>query len=54
VNYPVWQLGIPGGLLIAFVAVIHVFVSHLPVGGGAYLVLTERKAYRENDPALLS
>ena len=53
-NYPVWQLGIPGGLLIAFIAVIHVFVSHFAVGGGAYLVLTERKAYRENDAALLS
>ena len=53
-NYPVWQLGIPGGLLIAFIAVIHVFVSHFAVGGGAYLVLTERKAYRENDPALLA
>jgi mono/diheme cytochrome c family protein len=54
VNYPVWQLGIPGGLLIAFIAVIHVFVSHFAVGGGAYLVLAERKAYRENDPALLA
>lgn len=52
-NYPVWQLGFPGGLLIAFVAVLHVFVSHFAVGGGAYLVLTEHKAYRENDAALL-
>jgi cytochrome bd-type quinol oxidase subunit 1 len=53
-NYPVWQLGIPSGMLIAFVAVLHVFVSHFAVGGGAYLVLTERKAYRENDDALLA
>lgn len=53
-NYPIWQLGVPGGLLIAFVAVLHVFVSHFAVGGGAYLVLTERKAYRENDDALLA
>jgi mono/diheme cytochrome c family protein len=52
-NYPIWQLGVPGGLLIAFIAVLHVFVSHFAVGGGAYLVLTERKAYRENNSALL-
>ena len=52
-NYPVWQLVVPGGVLIAFVAVVHVFVSHFAVGGGIFLVLTERKAYRENDMALL-
>lgn len=53
-NYPIWQLGVPGGLLIAFVAVLHVFVSHFAVGGGAYLVLTERKAYRDGDEDLLA
>ncbi len=52
-NYPLWQLGIPGGLLIAFVAVTHVFISHFAVGGGAYLVLLERKANRDNDAGLL-
>jgi len=52
-NYPLWQIGIPGGLLIAFVAVVHVFVSHFAVGGGAYLVLLERKATRANDAGLL-
>lgn len=52
-NYPFWQLGFPGALLIATVAVLHVFVSHFAVGGGAYLVLVEHKATRENDPALL-
>ena len=52
-NYPLWQLGFPGGLLIAFVAVVHVFISHFAVGGGAYLVLLERKANRDNDPGLL-
>ena len=35
-NFPVWQLGFPGGLLIAAVAVLHVFISHFAVGGGAY------------------
>jgi mono/diheme cytochrome c family protein len=52
-NYPVWQLGFPGGLLIAAVAVLHVFISHFAVGGGAYLVLTERRAYAHNDLELL-
>ncbi len=52
-NYPVWQLGFPGGLLIAAVAVLHVFISHFAVGGGAYLVLTERRAYSQNDSGLL-
>ncbi len=52
-NYPLWQIGIPGGLIIALVAVVHVFVSHFAVGGGAYLVLLERKANRTNDAGLL-
>jgi len=53
-NYPIWRLGFPGGLLIALIAVLHVFVSHFAVGGGAYLVLTERWAYRKSDEALLA
>jgi mono/diheme cytochrome c family protein len=52
-NFPVWQLGFPGGLLIAIVAVTHVFISHFAVGGGAFLVLTERRAYAQKDDALL-
>ena len=52
-NYPLWQIGFPGGLLIALVAVVHVFVSHFAVGGGAYLVLVESKARRTNDAGLL-
>jgi mono/diheme cytochrome c family protein len=53
-NYPVWEpfiLG--GGLVIGIIAILHVFVSHFAVGGGLFLALTERKAYRENKPALL-
>ncbi len=52
-NYPIWDLPAPG-LLIAFVAIVHVFISHFAVGGGLFLVLTERKARREQDAALLA
>jgi mono/diheme cytochrome c family protein len=51
-NYPVWDIP-ASGLLIAFIAIVHVFVSHFAVGGGLFLVLTERKARRERDEALL-
>src|SRR5688500_6135997 len=51
-NYPLWDLP-AAGLLIAFVAIVHVFVAHFAVGGGLFLVWTERKARRENDAALL-
>ena len=42
-----------GGMVIGIIAILHVFVSHFAVGGGLFLPLTERKAYRENNPALL-
>ena len=51
-NYPVWELPAPG-LLIAAVAILHVFISHFAVGGGLFLVLAETKARREKDDALL-
>ncbi|MGA3210880.1 MAG: c-type cytochrome [Terriglobales bacterium] len=53
-NYPVWDVAFGAGLLIALVAVLHVFVSHFAVGGGLFLVLTERKARRDGDAALLN
>jgi len=50
VNYPIWELPfIGGGLLIAAVAVVHVFIAHFAVGGSLFLVLTEMKGYREGD-----
>jgi mono/diheme cytochrome c family protein len=52
-NYPVWDVAFGAGLLIALVAILHVFVSHFAVGGGLFLVLTERKARRASDSALL-
>jgi cytochrome bd-type quinol oxidase subunit 1 len=53
-NYPIWEVPLlSGGLLIAAVAVVHVFVSHFAVGGGFFLVLTEMKGYREGDPRII-
>jgi hypothetical protein len=53
-NYPVWEpFMLGGGLVIGIIAILHVFVSHFAVGGGLFLPITERKAYRENNPALL-
>lgn len=53
-NYPVWELTFfGGGLTIALMAVIHVFVSHFAIGGGLFLVLTEWKGYREKSPAII-
>ena len=49
-NYPVWDIP-ASGLLIAVIAILHVFVSHFAVGGGLYLVLVERKARRDGDDA---
>jgi len=51
-NFPIWELP-AAGLLIAAVAIVHVFISHFAVGGGLFLVLAERKARRENDTAFL-
>ncbi len=53
-NYPAWYLpNLGGGLLIAIIAILHVVISHLAVGGGLFLVMTERKAVRSNNSALL-
>ena len=35
--------------MIALVSILRVFVSHLAVGGGLFLVLTERRALRQGD-----
>ncbi len=54
-NYPVWELHyMGGGLLVALIAVFHVFLSHFAVGGGLFLVLSEIKAHKENSPGLLN
>ena len=41
-NYPVWNLPILGGsLVVAIIAIIHVLISHLAIGGGAFLAIAE-------------
>ncbi len=53
-NYPVWEITtFGGGVLVALIATLHVFISHFAVGGGLFLVLTEMKAYRERDVRIL-
>lgn len=50
-NYPIWDLPtIGGGSLIALIAILHVYVSHLAVGGGIFIWLTDLKGFRENNP----
>ncbi|MCK5124833.1 MAG: cytochrome ubiquinol oxidase subunit I [candidate division Zixibacteria bacterium] len=47
--YPNWEPFISNGLLMAIIAIPHVFVSHFAIGGGLYLVLAEIWAKRKND-----
>lgn len=52
-NYPIWELSfVGGGSLIAIIAILHVYISHLAVGGGLFLWLTDLKSVRDNDPGL--
>lgn len=53
-NYPVWYLPeTGGGLLIALIAILHVFVSHFAVGGGLYLIYAEKKGLKEKSQGIL-
>lgn len=53
-EYPIWQLTtLGGGFWIALIATLHVYVAHFAVGGGLFLVLTERAAYKSNNIHLL-
>ncbi len=53
-NFPVWDVSIGEGLLIAIVSITHVFVSHFAVGGGLFLVITEIYARRNENHKLLN
>jgi cytochrome bd-type quinol oxidase subunit 1 len=41
-NYPVWNVTFLGsGLVVAVIAIVHVLISHVAVGGGALLAVAE-------------
>ncbi|HVM59302.1 MAG TPA: c-type cytochrome [Verrucomicrobiae bacterium] len=52
-NYPFWDVPIGYGLLMAVIAVVHVFVSHFAIGGGLFLVVTEQRARKTGDQPML-
>ncbi|BDV00608.1 cytochrome c family protein [Thermodesulfomicrobium sp. WS] len=53
-NFPVWELNAAGGgLLVALIAIFHVYIAHFAVGGGLFLVTMEHWAYRTGDNHLL-
>ncbi len=53
-NYPFWDVEAGYGILMALIAVVHVFISHFAIGGGLYLVLAERSARRREDEKRLA
>jgi len=48
-NYPFWDVPVAYGVLMAVIAVFHVFVSHFAIGGGLYLVVSEQLARKAGD-----
>ena len=49
-NYPVWDVPVLGsGLVVAIIAIIHVLISHLAIGGGAFLFVAEIWSSRQPD-----
>jgi mono/diheme cytochrome c family protein len=52
-NYPFWDVPVGYGILMAAIAILHVFISHFAIGGGLYLVVTEQRARKRNDQPTL-
>ena len=48
-DYPIWDVAIGGGVLMALVAIPHVIVSHFAIGGGLVIAVTETLAVRHGD-----
>lgn len=47
-NYPVWDIPFLGnGLIVAIIAIIHILISHLAIGGGAFLFAAELWSNRQ-------
>jgi len=51
-DYPIWNVAMGGGVLMAWVAITHVIVSHFAIGGGLIIVITETLAVKRSDPEL--
>jgi cytochrome d ubiquinol oxidase subunit I len=51
VDYPIWNLGLGGGVLIGIVAIAHVLVSHFAIGGGLAIAVIETIAVRRSNAA---
>ncbi|XVJ50819.1 MAG: hypothetical protein HEQ32_01515 [Vampirovibrio sp.] len=48
--FPVWEVpNIGSGWIIGLIAILHVFISHFAIGGGAFLAFTEQLAYKKQD-----
>ena len=51
-NYPVWDVPVLGsGLIVAIIAIVHMLISHLAIGGGAFLFVAELWSDRQADGA---
>jgi len=48
-DYPIWSSGLGNGVLMAWVAITHVIVSHFAIGGGLVIVITETLAVKRSD-----
>ena len=49
-NYPVWDVPFLGaGLVVAIIAIIHILIAHLAIGGGAFLFVAEWWSDRQPD-----
>ncbi len=49
-NYPIWLLeNIGGGTIIAWISILHVYVSHLAVGGGIFIWLLDWWSGKKGD-----
>lgn len=54
-HYPAWYVPLlTSPMLIAAIAILHVLVSHYAVGGGIFLALETRHAYRTNNREYLA
>jgi len=52
-DYPIWNVPYLGGaMVIAIVAIIHVFIAHFAVGAGVLNALTETFSLRTSNPVL--